>query len=60
MKMKKNKMILNNFILDHAIRIDDEVIEYIQDYIYWEQNISARTDHEKNQKNNRNEMKCFW
>ena len=33
MNMKKAKVMFNNYILDHEIRIDVEVMECVQDYI---------------------------
>ena len=32
--MKKIKMMFNNYIPDHEIKINDEVIKCIQEYIY--------------------------
>ena len=34
MNVKKTKVMLNNYTLDHEIKIDDEVKECAQDYIY--------------------------
>ena len=46
MNMKKTKAMLNNYILDHEIKIHDKVIEYVQDYIYLGEKIGSCTDHE--------------
>ena len=32
--MKKTKEMFNNYVQDHEIKIDDEVIECVQEYIY--------------------------
>ena len=37
----------NNYTLDHEIKIDDEVIECDQEYIYLGQKIGECSDHEK-------------
>ena len=34
MKMKKTKVMIINYKRDHEIRIDDEVIECVQEYMY--------------------------
>ena len=34
MNLKKTKMMFNNYILDHEIKVDEEVIKYIQKYNY--------------------------
>ena len=34
MIMKKTKVIFDNYILIHDIKIDNEVIECVQEYIY--------------------------
>ena len=47
MNMKKVKLMFNNYIIDHKIKIDDEVIGCAQIYIYLEQKIGACLDHEK-------------
>ena len=51
--MKKTKVIFNNYILDHEIRIDDEVIECVQEYIYLAKKIGACPDYEKQIKKTR-------
>ena len=38
---------LNNSIWDHELHLDDEVIECIQEYIYFGQKIAVSPDHEK-------------
>ena len=37
----------NKYIPDHEIRIDDEVIECVQECIYLGQKIGVCSDHEK-------------
>ena len=39
MIMKKTKIMSNNYIADHGIKIHDKVIECVQDYIYLRQKI---------------------
>ena len=34
---EKTKMMFNNYITDHEIKTNDEVIECVQEYIYLEQ-----------------------
>ena len=34
MNMKKTKVMFKNYVLGHEIKIDDEVIECVQEYIY--------------------------
>ena len=41
MNMKKIWMMLNNYLLSHEIKIDDEVIECVHKYINWRQKIGA-------------------
>ena len=48
MNMKKTKMMINNHILDHEIKIYDKVIKCVQDYNYFGQKIGACPDHDKN------------
>ena len=60
MNMKNTKVMFNNYILDHESEIDDEVIEYVQEYIYLGQKIgTCPVYEEKNQKMNRNGMECI-
>ena len=47
MNMKKTKVLFNNFIRDHEIKIHDDVIECFQNYIYLGQKISVFPSHEK-------------
>ena len=47
MNIKKTNVMFINFIRDHEIKIHDEVIKYIQDYIYLGQKIDASPDHER-------------
>ena len=35
MTMKKTKVMFNNYTLDYEIQINYEVIEWVQEYIYW-------------------------
>ena len=37
----------NNYTLDLEIKIDDKVIECVQEYIYWGQKIGAYPDYEE-------------
>ena len=57
---KITKVIFNNYILDHEIKVDEDVIEYVQDYNYLGQKISANPEYEKKKKKNRDGMECFW
>ena len=47
MNMKKTKMMFNNYIQHYEIKILDEVIECVQEYIYLIQEIGGCPDHEK-------------
>ena len=46
MNMKKTKVMFNNYIPNHVIKVDDEIIERVQEYIYLGQKISANPNHE--------------
>ena len=41
MNMKKTKVMFNNYIPNHVIKVDDVMIERVQEYIYLGQKISA-------------------
>ena len=47
MDMKKTKVIFNNDMLDHVLRIDKAIIKCIQECIYLVQKIGACPNHEK-------------
>ena len=57
--MKKTRMVLNNYIQDQEIKVDNEVIKCVQKYIYLGQKISESPNHEINQKNGQG-IKCFY
>ena len=46
MNMKKTKLMFNIYTIAHEIRIDDEVIECVQEYNYLGQKIGTCPDHE--------------
>ena len=47
MNRKKTKVMFNSFIQPQQIKIDDEAIEVVEDYIYLGQNIKASYDHSR-------------
>ena len=59
MNIKKTKVMFNNYIPHHGIKVDDEIIECEFDYIYLGQEINASLVHEKISKVNKDGLECI-